>query len=430
MARNKAARLDAGGARQKPDTVEFLPADALGDGFRILIYSHDSFGLGHLRRCRAIAHALVEHRSNLSVLILSGSPIIGSFDFRSRVDFVRVPGVIKLRNGEYTALNLHIGLQQTLAIRASIIRHTAEVFEPHLFIVDKEPLGLRGEIEDTLAFLKERRTPLVLGLRDVIDEPELLQPEWERKKAVPALSKYYDSIWVYGLPQICDPLAGLRVPKSVRRKMVYTGYLRRDLPASGPSDPVLPDEPYILVTPGGGGDGEALVDWVLRVYEQRRNMPLRAVVVTGPFMQPDKQVEFQQRAAALHDVSVTTFDATLEYLIAGAEAIVAMGGYNTFCEVLSFDKRALLVPRTEPRREQFIRARQAQEAGLLTVLEDDGIRDVKRMATALRQLPQQNRPSDVVVPGLLDGLDNVNRLVGWTLDRRPGRALPGAVKAV
>jgi predicted glycosyltransferase len=26
---------------------------------RVLIYSHDSFGLGHLRRCREIAHALV-----------------------------------------------------------------------------------------------------------------------------------------------------------------------------------------------------------------------------------------------------------------------------------------------------------------------------------------------------------------------------------
>ncbi len=430
MATDKAARVQAEAVLRGAGDGEFLPADALGDGFRILIYSHDSFGLGHLRRCRAIAHALVEHRSNLSVLILSGSPIIGSFDFRSRVDFVRVPGVIKLRNGEYTALNLHIGLQQTLAIRASIIRHTAEVFAPHLFLVDKEPLGLRGEIEDTLAFLKERQTPLVLGLRDVIDEPELLLPEWERKNAVPALSKYYDSIWVYGLPQICDPLAGMRVPKSVRRKMVYTGYLRRDLPASGPADPVPLDNPYILVTPGGGGDGEALVDWVLRVYEQRRNMPLRAVIVTGPFMQQEKQAEFQQRAVALHDVSVTTFDATLEYLISGAEAIVAMGGYNTFCEVLSFDKRALLVPRTEPRREQFIRARQAQEAGLLTVLEDDGIRDVKPMATALRQLPQQNRPSDIVVPGLLDGLDNVNRLVGRIMDRRRARALPGTVKAV
>ena len=69
---------------------------------RVLVYSHDSFGLGHLRRCRALAHAICEDIDDLSVLILSGSPIIGSFDFRSRVDFVRVPGVIKLRNGEYT----------------------------------------------------------------------------------------------------------------------------------------------------------------------------------------------------------------------------------------------------------------------------------------------------------------------------------------
>jgi len=410
-----------------------LPAAALGDGYRILIYSHDSFGLGHLRRCRAIAHALVQHRSNLSVLILSGSPIIGSFDFRSRVDFVRVPGVIKLRNGEYTALNLHIGLQQTLAIRASIIEHTAEVFEPHLFLVDKEPLGLRGEIEPTLAFLKERGTPLVLGLRDVMDEPELLLPEWERKNAMPALSNYYDSIWVYGLPQICDPLAGLSVPSSVRRKMVYTGYLRRELPSGGPtngfSELGVGEEPYILVTPGGGGDGEALVDWVLRVYEQR-DMPVRALVVTGPFMQSEKQAEFQQRAAKLDNAEVLTFEAHLEYLMAGAEAVVAMGGYNTFCEILSFDKRALLVPRTEPRREQFIRAYQAQNAGLLTMLEDDGVRDVDRMATALRQLLQQNKPSDVVVPGLLDGLDNVNRLVGRLVDKGAVRQRPSRVKAV
>ena len=99
-------------------------------GSRLLIYSHDSFGLGHLRRCRAIAHHLVERFKHLSVLILSGSPIIGSFDFRSRVDFVRVPGVIKLRNGDYTSLNLHLDIEKTLEIRRSIIHHTAEVFEP------------------------------------------------------------------------------------------------------------------------------------------------------------------------------------------------------------------------------------------------------------------------------------------------------------
>ena len=57
------------------------------DQSRILIYSHDSFGLGHLRRCRSIAHSLVARYKGLLVLILSGSPIIGSFDFMPRVDF-------------------------------------------------------------------------------------------------------------------------------------------------------------------------------------------------------------------------------------------------------------------------------------------------------------------------------------------------------
>ena len=88
---------------------------------RVLIYSHDSFGLGHLRRCRKIAHSLVARRKAASVLILSGSPIIGSFDFRTRVDFVRIPGVIKLRNGEYSSLSLHMDIAEVLEMRAAII---------------------------------------------------------------------------------------------------------------------------------------------------------------------------------------------------------------------------------------------------------------------------------------------------------------------
>ena len=190
---------------------------------RVLIYSHDTFGLGHLRRCRAIAHALVERYKGLSVLILSGSPIIGSFDFRARVDFVRIPGIIKLYNGEYTSLGLHIDVQQTLAMRSAIIRHTAETFAPDLFLVDKEPLGLHAEVRDTLTMLKSRGTTLALGLRDVMDDPQMLAEEWHRKNALPALQDLYDEIWVYGLEQIWNPLEGIDAPPSVLRKMIYTG---------------------------------------------------------------------------------------------------------------------------------------------------------------------------------------------------------------
>ena len=389
---------------------------------RVLIYSHDSFGLGHLRRCRAIAHSLVDTDPAVSVLILSGSPIIGSFDFRSRVDFVRVPGVIKLRNGEYVSLNLHIDIDETLAMRSSIIRHTADIFDPDLLIVDKEPLGLRGEVRDTLDLLRRRGTALILGLRDVMDDPEALESEWERKQAVPALSEYYDEIWVYGLSQICDPLAGLAVPQSVRQRMTYTGYLRRnaaELQVAPELQEIVGGE-FLLVTPGGGGDGEALIDLVLSAYEYDRAIPFPALLVFGPFMLPEQRLTFANRASQLTNVHAITFNSRLESLMARAAGVVAMGGYNTFCEILSFDKRALIVPRTAPRLEQFIRARRAAELGLLTMLPEQEARDPRVMAGALRHLAEQPPPSMVDIPGLLDGMLTVNRLARKWLDK--GRA--------
>jgi predicted glycosyltransferase len=337
---------------------------------------------------------------------------------------VRVPGVIKLRNGEYVSLNLHINIDETLAMRSSIIRHTADIFDPDLLIVDKEPLGLRGEVRDTLDLLQRRGTALVLGLRDVMDDPEALETEWERKQAVPTLAEYYDEIWVYGLPQICDPLTGLSVPVSVRQRMNYTGYLRRTAGELHftPDIHSLVEGEFLLVTPGGGGDGEALIDLVLSAYEYDRRLPHPALLVFGPFMLPEQRAAFAGRAARLGNVRTITFNARLESVMAQAAGVVAMGGYNTFCEILSFDKPALIVPRTAPRLEQFIRARRAAELGLLTMLSEHQGRDPQVMAAALRRLPEQPRPSAAVIPGLLDGMLTVNRLARNWLDRdRAGR---------
>ena len=398
-----------------------------GGSTRILIYSHDSFGLGHLRRCRAIASSLARGREDLSVLIVSGSPLIGSFEFPARVDFVRVPGITKLPNGEYSSLTLHLAVDEVLALRESIIRHTAEAFGPDLLIVDKEPLGLRGEMTATLDLMKDRGCHLVLGLRDVLDEPARLADEWARKNAAPALRDCYDQIWVYGLRAVCNPLAGVPLPPGTTEKMVYTGYLRREAPAGGLSEAAADAvaasrEPYVLVTSGGGGDGEALFDQVLAAYEHDPDLPLSAVLLFGPFMPAAVRDALRTRAAAVERVNgVLTFDPRVESLMQGAAGIVAMGGYNTFCEILSFDKPALLVPRLEPRMEQFIRASRAQALGLVRMF-NPGLPDpAGRMAEALRALSAQSRPSDAYMPGLLDGLEKIDALVGEGLAGEPRR---------
>lgn len=387
---------------------------------KILIYSHDSFGLGHLRRCRAIAHSMVGHNANLSVLILSGSPIIGSFDFRTQVDFIRIPGVIKLRNGEYTSLSLSIDIEKTLEIRSSIIEHTAKIFEPDIFLVDKEPLGLRAEVRSTLKMLKSKGTRVILGLRDVMDDPDDLADEWKRKGVFPALRDLYDEIWIYGLPQVYNPFTGLDIPEDVIRKTRFTGYLRRHLPSSQNDVEPLPfgSDPFILVTPGGGGDGIELVDWVLKAYEAHEEPFFPALIVLGPFMNAEHQHEFTERVGHLRNVKLIRFTPNIERLMDSATAIVGMGGYNIFCEILSFNKPTLLVPRVVPRREQSIRAGRAEEAGLLRVLPIDQYPDVDQMIEALSTLPKQKAPSAAGHTGLLGGLDVINTRVDELLEER------------
>ncbi len=378
----------------------------------MLIYSHDSYGLGHLRRCRAIAQSLVAYRDDLSILMIAGSPIVGAFSFSPNVDFIRVPGVVKVANESYQPHSPGMSIEDLMAIRSAIILETARVFEPDIFLVDKEPLGLRGEVEATLHLLREKGKQLVLGLRDVMDEPLRFAEEWDRKRAVPALENLYDHIWIYGLPDICDPLAGIDISDAVRQKTRFTGYLRRGKTPSGfyPAPHEI-EEPFFLVTTGGGADGAMLVDWVLRAYEFDPTLDMPAKIVLGPFMGTTQQTGFMERVDRLKLVEAITFEANMEALMQRAQAVVAMGGYNTFCEILSFDKRALILPRTSPRAEQYIRAAKAAELGLVSMLLPDESTDPRQMVEALRALPNRRRPSKVHIPGLLDGLSVINSLV-------------------
>src|SRR5437016_3680242 len=86
------------------------------------------------------------------------------------------------------------------------------------------------------------------------------------------------------------------------------------------------------------------------------------------------------------------FDPVREYvpdplpLIDRAERVIAMGGYNTICEVLSFEKHALIVPRVYPEPEQWIRAQRLRELGLVHVLHPDELSPAALSAWLSRDL--------------------------------------------
>lgn len=384
---------------------------------RVLLYSHDTFGLGHIRRSRTIANAITTDDPKATALILTGSPVAGRFTFPERVDHVRLPGVTKMTDGSYVSETLGMEIDETTTLRAGLIEATLKHFDPDLMIVDKEPTGFRGELISSLEWLKKNKpeAKIVLGLRDILDDPDLLDKEWERKGAIEAAAAYYDEIWIYGLKSIYDPTKGLSLPNSVCSRMHWTGYLRRD-----DLDVRVPQtKPYILITPGGGGDGEAMVDHVLSAYEQDPSLTPDAYLVYGPFLSGETRASFEARVKKLKGrVQTVGFDSQMEALMSGAVGVVAMGGYNTFCEILSFDKPAVIIPRTRPRLEQYIRAKRAEDLGLMRMIykERDGATpDI--MINAIRNLPNQPPPSAVSVPGLLEGLDYVAKRTQYLLGR-------------
>jgi len=255
-------------------------------------------------------------------------------------------------------------------------------------------------------------------LRDVMDSPTKLRQEWAKSNALQQIENLYDDIWVYGTEKFWDPLQGLEVTDALREKMTWLGFLRR---AQAATQVTMnrPKQSYLLVTGGGGGDGARLMGQVLSAYESGGEKLPHALLVLGPLMPSDQRGQIFARAGAVESVDVIEFDNNMEDLIEGAAGIVGMCGYNTFCEVLSFNKPALIVPRTYPREEQFIRATRAGELGLLQVMLPDDADDAQLLAGALAGLSNRPLPAKSGGDAMLQGLDSINDFVSNWAGNRP-----------
>jgi len=332
--------------------------------YKILMYSHDTYGLGHIRRCLAMALSL--RKSPANILIITGSLLAGRFKSPMRIDFVRIPGMIKVTNEQYLPLSMKLEATEVLEIRKKIILATAMAFQPDFFIVDKAPLGLKRDVVDTLHWLKSDcpACTSILGLRDIMDGAASTVEDWRDKGIYDAMDELYREIWVYGCRNFYDPVREYAIPPYIASKVYFTGYIPRKIPS--PEDVtatrrdlgIRSDEKLVLVTTGGGGDGYPLINLFLSAFERHQGgtpRGVRVVVVTGPFMPSSSSQEVIKKAESLGFITLK-FHRYMESLIGAAQVVVSMGGYNTLCEIASQKKPSLIVPRVVPREEQLIRA--------------------------------------------------------------------------
>jgi predicted glycosyltransferase len=385
---------------------------------RVALYSHDTMGLGHMRRNLLLAQSLERSRLQAVVLIIAGAREASLVARTTGIDCVALPSLRKDERGQYHPRHLQVSLPELVTLRAQTTRAALEAFAPDVLIVDNVPRGALRELDPVLEWLHaNRRTRLVLGLRDVLDDPITLRGEWGRARNLDAVRFYYDAIWVYGDPTVYDPVREYGFGPDVADKVRYTGYLGRrtrvGVAGTNGTDPAealgLGPGRLALCLVGGGQDGAALAEAFMRA-----DLPAatNGVVVTGPYMPPGARRRLGRHAARHPRRRVVRFMREPTRLLSRADRVVAMGGYNTICEVLSFSKPALIVPRTRPRREQFIRAEHLRELGLVDVLHPNDLTPAALSAWLGRR--RHVRPARDLID--LNGVRRVPQLMEELLD--------------
>lgn len=333
---------------------------------RIALYSHDTMGLGHKRRNLLIAQTIAQSPLPTSILLITGMGEASNFDIPYGVDYLALPALHKQVDGKYQSRRLDVSLQEIIALRSRTIKAALEAFAPDVFIVDNVPRGAVGELNLALEHLQQQQTRCVLGLRDVLDAPAVVEREWQRADNVAAIRNYYDAVWVYGDPKVYNPVRAYNFPPDIAAKVRFTGYFDQRQRLNYTNFEIeLPPGRLALCLVGGGQDGADLA----QVFAQAQLPPdTNGVILTGPFMAAQVRQKLHQQAAVNPRLRVLEFVKEPTQLLRQADCVVAMGGYNTTCELLSFGKRSLIVPRVKPRTEQLIRATRLQELGLIDML--------------------------------------------------------------
>jgi predicted glycosyltransferase len=335
---------------------------------RILLHSHDSYGLGHLRRTLTIAGALAQRFVDAQVLITSGSGCATHFPLPPGVDVIKLPSVTKNAEGALVSRSLRADFESVVGLRQRMLLEIYRGFHPDLIVVDHQPVGLCGELLPVLRRAHEHGTRILLGMRDIVDSPASVAKEWNAPAVREALAHLFDRVLVYGVPEVFDAREEYPIPPELAARIEFVGYVVREGSAHG-LRPVPSLRPQVLVTTGGGEDGEQRIQTYLDALDLAP-LEWETTLFLGPLMDPERARSLKRRARLSEHVTVHSFHADLPRLLAESDVVVSMAGYNSVAEILQARVSAVLLPRTFPRQEQRIRAERLAALGLVRSLED------------------------------------------------------------
>ncbi|MEM6521994.1 MAG: glycosyltransferase [Cyanobacteria bacterium P01_D01_bin.71] len=384
---------------------------------KLMVYSHDAFGLGNIRRMVAICDYLLKAITPISILVVSGSPALHQLRLPAGLDYIKLPCLGRDESGNMSVKFLRAELEDALRLRGELIRTAAANFQPDMLLVDKKPNGLWGELQPTLDYLQAQSAPtrLVLLLRDILDSPAATIAQWQRENYYALAEKLYDQVWIVGTANIFDAPAAYQFSPVLKAKTRFMGYIRRGGGGRSPAEVrrslgIEAHQRFVLVTPGGGADGFHLVDNYLQTLQSLlSDQDFASLIVSGPEMSAADKQQLLHPIQQVPGCNWLDFTDDLASYMAAADVVVSMGGYNTIGEIVSLQRRAVVVPRIRPVEEQWIRAQRMAELGLFTTLHPETLTPQLLAQSLLKELNTHPQATDEALD--LNALPRITALV-------------------
>ncbi|MBI5521386.1 MAG: hypothetical protein HY910_02070 [Desulfarculus sp.] len=327
---------------------------------RVLLYTHNSIGLGHAIRCLAVITGMRRHRPDLDFLVLTGSALPQLF-LAEQVEVIKLPSLRQeLEQGQplLRPRYMHgLPVQEVVSLRQGLILAAVEGFAPDAVLVEHYPAGLLGEALPLLAPGGAAGAGARAFALAHLGRGQPHQPPWPQAE-LPGLDEL---LGAYDFLYVLDHHPGGQAEGAqswgANSRPCYLGPVTSRLASELPPRQEvlarfgLAGRGMVLLSLGRGGPVLALARALLSALPQAGLGHCGAVMALDPYLAPADMAALQKMAQE-HGAQAVPFVPYLVEAVAAADLVICRAGCNTVAELMLTGTPALVVPERHPSGEQ------------------------------------------------------------------------------
>ncbi|WP_158675754.1 glycosyltransferase family protein [Nocardia stercoris] len=335
----------------------------------VALYWHNGRSLGHTASTVKVARYLLRSSDPYSIAGITGA-YHGLDLLPADVDLVKIPSFTNRDDpdGWHLRPRLAISEAELHRVRSDLITVFLRCFRPEVLMSDHIPRGADDELVPSLEGRYAQHA--VLTLRGVLfDRDKTMRKYFGDHGRGPWLADNYCQFNVHCDPAVFDLADYYGLPGSMSERLHYTGYLAE--PYKEPRLEcrarlgVTPDERLIVAAMGGGQGAGELWRSLSTALNRNRSRFDRAVLVTGPYLEPADRRALRQLWKHDSGVAVRTYEPDLMPWMKAADLFVGAAGANMLGEVLATGVNAIAIPRQVREVEQNVHAERLHALGLV-----------------------------------------------------------------